>query len=189
MCTTQSIFQQLSDIKGSCCLAAFALHFKALQICFVLTEGRWWWEVWSDSLTLALWLRLCSGEPREWPEAAPTKCSPHVEDNPGIWANQISAFITPLTVQVLFGVYMCACLSACVFVSASCTTYCINSNNSVDVRIVCAFVLWGSDNSSDRWKGALCLTVIAIFIQLPVSTHTQTPLNISSCWLVVCKCS
>lgn len=97
-CKTRNIYQQLLD-SGANYIWLLALHFRTLQICFLLTEGRWWWVVWTDSLTLALWLWLCSGEPREWPEAAPTKCSPDVKDSPGIclnpYFNQISMYKTP----------------------------------------------------------------------------------------------
>lgn len=97
-CTCTNIYQLLLDSSAHYIWLP-ALRFKTLQICFLLTEGRWWWEGWTDSLTLALWLWLCSGEPREWPEAAPTECSPDVKDSPrsclNLYFNQISMYITP----------------------------------------------------------------------------------------------
>lgn len=147
MIKTCKMFQQPLDSSAHYIWLP-ALHFETLQICFVLTEGRRWWEVWTDSLTLALWLWLCSGEPREWPEAAPTKCSPHVKDSPGIclnlYFNQISMNITP------FYRLFCECL-VCVHVSA----------------YVFMCVSWRIWEQSVRWKRALCSTIIAIYIQLP----------------------
>lgn len=69
----------------------------------------------------------------------------------------------------------CACVSAHVFVSASCTTSCIHSNDECwcqDCVPVCASRLWQQQRQVEG--SDIRVTMIAIFIQLPVNTHSHT---------------
>lgn len=70
--------QSISATFKQLCLGSWFFILTHYTVSFCWQKGGGWWELWTDSLTLALWLWICSGEPRECPEAAPTKCSPHV---------------------------------------------------------------------------------------------------------------